>query len=154
FDPRIKATAAVMGCFMMDRHPIFEEASPRFRLAYKYMAGIEDEDEFDELVVNKMSVKGIGKNIKYPFLMLAGEFDPLNPLEEADAFFNEIAGPKEMWVMEDDFHGAYPAGFSDIPIAHIMADWLKDKLEGKYPQDLNRRVLIPPKGMGPYTISL
>ena len=150
FDPRIKATAAIMGCFMMDRHPIFEEASPRFRLTYKYMAGIEDDDEFDELVVNKMSLKGIGKNIKSPFLMLAGEFDPLNPLEEADAFFNEIAGPKEMWVMEDDYHGAYPAGFSEIPPAHIMADWLKDKLEGKYPQDLNRRVLVPTKGMGPY----
>lgn len=57
FDSRIKATVAVLGCFMMDTHPIFEEASPRFRLTYKYMAGIQDDDEFDRMVA-RMTLKG------------------------------------------------------------------------------------------------
>ena len=149
FDNRIKATVAAMGCFMMDRHPIFGEASPRFRLTYKYMAGIEDDDEFDEMIA-KMTLKGVGNQIKNPFLIWVGEFDPLSPLEEADAFFNEITGPKEMWVMEEDFHTSYNRGLFNIPMAHIAADWLKDKLEGKYTQDLARRVLIPPNGIGPY----
>lgn len=151
FDNRIKAASTAMGSFMMDRHPIFDEASPRFRLTYKFMAGIEDDDEFDELVVEKMTCKGIGSKIKNPFLIHTGEFDPLNPIEEADSFFNEIAGPKEMWVMEDDFHGAYHSGMCNIPLSYIHADWLKDKLEGKYPKDLARRVLIPPNGIGQYT---
>ncbi|MFC1945453.1 alpha/beta hydrolase [Chloroflexota bacterium] len=151
YDNRIKAAAGVMGTFFMDRRPIFEEASPRFRLTYKYMAGIEDDDEFDEVVVNKMTCRDLGSKIKVPFLIQAGEFDPLNPLEEADAFFEEIAGPKEMWVMEDDFHGAYPRGLCNIPLSYIHADWLKDKLEGKYPKDLAKRVLIPTHGMAQYT---
>ncbi|MFC1937971.1 alpha/beta hydrolase family protein [Chloroflexota bacterium] len=151
FDNRIKACVLTMGCFMMDRHPLFEEASPRFRLTFKYMAGIEDDDEFDEMVA-RMTLKGVGNKIKCPILMWTGEFDPLNPLEEADAFFNEIAGPREMWVMEDDFHNSYNRGLLNIPQAHFAADWLKDKLEGKYPPDLARRVLIPLSGSGPYSL--
>ncbi len=150
-EPRIKAASGAMGTYFMNRRPIFEEASPRFRLTYKFMAGIEDDDEFDELVVNKMTCKGIGKKIKCPFLVQTGEFDPLNPLEEADAFWKEIAGPKEMWVMEDDFHSSFTGGLCNIPLSHIHADWLKDKLTGKYPKDLARRVMIPSKGMAQYT---
>jgi dipeptidyl aminopeptidase/acylaminoacyl peptidase len=152
FDNRIKATAAAMGCFMMDRRALLEEASPRFRLTYKYMAGIEDEEEFDKMV-SKMTLRGVGKQIKNPFLIIAGEFDPLNPLEEVDAFFSEIAGPKEMWVMEDDFHTAFARGLCNIPLATVAADWLKDKLDGKYDSDMARRTLIPLHGMGPYTVN-
>ena len=150
-DSRIKASVTGLGCYMVDRHPIFEEASPRFRLTYRYMAGIEDDDEFGEKIVAKMTLKGVGSKIKNPFLIWVGEFDPLCTLEDTDAFFNEIAGPKEMWVMEDDFHSTYTRGISNIPMAHMAADWLKDKLEGKYPKDLAKRVLIPLSGAGPYT---
>ena len=149
-DSRLKTASTTMGCFMVNRHPIFEEASPRFRLTYKFMAGIEDDDEFDEKIVSKMTVKGIGAKIKNPFLIQIGEFDPLNPIEEADAFFNEIAGPKEMWVMEDDFHNEFARGFCHLATANLHADWHKDKLDDKYPPDLARRVLIPLKGFGPY----
>lgn len=152
FDNRIKATVATMGCFMMDRRALLEEASPRFRLTYKYMAGIEDEDEFDKMV-SKMTLRGVGKRIKNPFLIIAGEFDPLNPLEEVDAFFSEIAGPKEMWVMEDDFHTAFTRGLCNISAATVAADWLKDKLDGKYDPHMAKRTLIPLNGMGPYTLN-
>ncbi|MBI4334839.1 MAG: hypothetical protein HY673_26590 [Chloroflexi bacterium] len=53
--------------------------------------------------------------------------------------------------MEDDFHLAFTRGIYNIPIADIVADWLSDKLAGKYPPDLARRVLIPLNGTGPYT---
>jgi len=149
FDSRVKAAATAVGCYIMNRLSIFEEASPRFRLTYKYMTGIEDEDEFDEMVA-KMTLKGVGSKIKCPFLIWAGEFDPLNPLEEAEAFFDEIAGPKEIWVNEYDFHNAPARALCGIPITHIAADWLKDKLEGKYPRNLARKVLIAPGSIGPY----
>ncbi|MFC2001139.1 alpha/beta hydrolase family protein [Chloroflexota bacterium] len=149
-DNRIKATVTALGCYFVNKHTIFDETSPRFRLTFKYMAGIEDDDEFDEMTA-KMTLKGVGKNIKNPFLIWIGEFDPLCPLEEAEAFFDEIAGPKEMWIMEDDFHAAFARGLDSIPMPHFAADWLKGKLEGKYPKDLARKVLIPLNGMGPYT---
>jgi dipeptidyl aminopeptidase/acylaminoacyl peptidase len=140
-DNRIKACATALGSFMINRHPIFEEASPRFRLTYKYMAGIEDDDDFDEMVA-KMTVKGLGSKIRCPFLIQTGEFD---------AFFSEIAGPKEMWIMEDDFHSEAHRAFCHLPMTNMHADWLKDKLEGKYSRDLARRVLIPVNGVGPYS---
>ncbi|MFC2042250.1 alpha/beta hydrolase family protein [Chloroflexota bacterium] len=151
FDNRIKATVTTLGCYMIDKHPIFEEASPRFRLTYRYMAGIEDDDKFDEEIVSKMTLKGVGANIKNPFLIWVGEFDPLCKMEETEAFFNEIAGPKEMWVMEDDFHMSYTRGTYNLPMAHIAADWLKDKLDSKFPRDLAKKTLIPLNGVGPYT---
>ena len=98
-----------------------------------------------------MTLKGVGAKIKNPFLIWMGEFDPCCPLEEAEAFFNEIAGPREMWVMEDDFHAAFSRGLCSIPMAYISADWLKDKLDDKYPRDLSRKILIPLNGAGPYT---
>ena len=128
----------------------FDETSPRFRLTFKYMAGIEDDDEFDKMVA-KMTLEGVGKKIKNPFLLWTGEFDPLCPLEEAEAFFDEIAGPKEMWIMEDEFHAGFNRGLYNLPSAHFAADWLQDKLAGKFPKDLNRKILIPLKGAGPYT---
>ena len=53
--------------------------------------------------------------------------------------------------MEDDFHGGFKRGLCDLEMDEFAADWLKDKMEGKYPPDLARRVLIPTNGMGPYT---
>ncbi len=150
FEKRIKATVAVLGCFMMDTHPIFEEASPRFRFTYKYMAGIEDDAEFDDLV-SRMTLKGVGPRIKHPFLIWVGEFDPLQHLEEAEAFYEELAGPKEMWIMEDDFHQAFTRGIYNLPIATLVADWLRDKLDGKYSVELAKKISIPLGGAGPYS---
>ena len=72
-------------------------------------------------------------------------------LDEARAFFNEIAGPKEIWIMEDDFHNDFERGLFNLPMAISAADWLKDKLEGRYPKDLAREVMIPLNGAGPYS---
>lgn len=150
YEPRIKASVVTMGCFFMNKHTIFDECSPRFRVTYRYMAGIEDDDEFEKLLP-KLTLKGVGKNIKNPFLILNGEFDPLSPLEDAEAFFDEIAGPKEMWIMEDDFHTHFNRAMCNLPISALAGDWLKDKLDGKFPKDLNRKVHIPLNAYGPYT---
>ena len=55
-----------------------------------------------------------------------------------------------MWVMEDDFHEDFTRGIYNVPMGDIAADWLKDKLEGRYPPDLASRILIPLNGTGPY----
>ena len=44
-DPRISACMVGMLCVMMRRHAIFEEAAPKFRQIFKYMAGIRDDDD-------------------------------------------------------------------------------------------------------------
>ena len=150
YDSRIKACVAGVACFFMNRHTIFEEASPRFKMTFMYMAGIEDEDEFDKMVQD-MTLKGLGARIKCPTLLMTGEFDPLSPVEEARAFFNEIAGPKELWVLEDAHHSSWSKNLCGIPVHLVVADWLKDKLvDGNYSTDMAGEVAISVNGNGPY----
>lgn len=149
YDNRVKACVVGIACFFMDQHTIFDEASPSFRLTFKYMAGIQDDNDFDKMVA-QMTLKGIGKNIKCPILLMTGEFDPLCPLEETLAFFDEIAGPKELWIFEDEFHSLPFRSLAGLGMHQIAADWLKEKLDGKYEKGLARKVLIPINGTGPW----
>jgi len=150
-DARVKALAtnhAVYG----PKLPIFEEASPRFKQIFMYMAGIHDEDEFDAMVA-KMDTLGYGSKVHCPTLMITGEYDPLCHLESALDLFEELAGPKEMWVFEDEFHRVTAReGIAGVLIYPFMADWLNDALNGKAPSQPEKIVLVPQKrGKGPYS---
>lgn len=149
-DDRIKATAVTASC-IGDKIGLFEQSSPRFKQMFMYMAGIEDEDEFDAMA-EKMTTVGYGKNIKTPILMVIGEYDPLSPIEAGETFFDEVAGPKEMWVLAEYYHFTiYPPHFGGISGYYPMADWLKDALEGKFTAGHARYVYVPEHGLGPYT---
>ena len=58
--------------------PSSPESSPRFKQVFMYMAGMDDEDEFDEMA-KTMTVKGYMDKIQCPILLITGEFDPLCP---------------------------------------------------------------------------
>ncbi|MBI3024487.1 MAG: EamA family transporter [Candidatus Tectomicrobia bacterium] len=68
-----------------------------------YMAGMDDEEKFDE-IARKMTVKGYMDKVRCPTLLATGEFDPLCPLEDAVEVFEDLTCPKEMWVIENQFH--------------------------------------------------
>lgn len=149
-DKRVKVLAtthAVVG----SKQAIFEEASPRFKQMFMYMAGIHDEDEFDRMA-ERMTTVGYASQISCPSLLVTGEYDPLCHLEAAVEYFEELAGPKEMWVFENEFHRAtFKEGIAGLEIFLFMADWVKDALEGRLPSDLNKIVLVKQKsGAGPY----
>jgi pimeloyl-ACP methyl ester carboxylesterase len=150
-DRRVKALATTHAVYGPKR-AIFEEASPRFKQMFMYMAGIQDEAAFDVLAA-RMTTAGYGAGITCPTLMVTGEYDPLCHLEDAQAFFEELAGPKEMWVFENEFHRVTGrAGIGGLEIYPFLADWLRDALDGRLPRDLNRMVLVPQKtGAGPYS---
>ncbi|MDB4893842.1 MAG: hypothetical protein JWN15_104 [Firmicutes bacterium] len=149
-DDRVRAVATAHAVYGSKR-AIFEEASPRFKQMFMYMAGIHDEDEFDQLA-DHMSNEGYGARIKCPSLMITGEFDPLAHMEDNLAFFDEVAGPKEMWVFENEFHRASGReGIAGLEIYHFEADWIKDALEGKMPAgSAIIRVVRQKEGEGPY----
>jgi alpha-beta hydrolase superfamily lysophospholipase len=150
-DSRIKA-AAVTASTIGDKIPLFEQSSPRFKQMFMYMAGIHDEAEFDKMAA-KMTTTGYGKKIKGAMLLVVGEYDPLSPIEAADEFFEELAGPKELWVLADYYHmNIAPPHFGNVPAYGIMGDWLKDALDGKLSSGHSRYVYIPERGgVGPYT---
>jgi dienelactone hydrolase len=151
FDPRVKAIASSAANYGTKK-AIFEEASPRFKQIFMYMAGIQDEAEFDKMA-EQMHLFGYGEKIKCFSLMVLGEYDPLCHLEEGLAYFQEVATPKELWVLENEFHVPRPSrnlggGNADT----FIADWLKDALTDKLPKDLNRiRFVHDRTGQGPYS---
>ena len=150
YDHRIKATAASMSC-LGDKIGLFEQSSPRFKQIFMYMAGIQDENEFD-IMAAKMNTLGYGKKIKTPFLIMTGEYDPLSPLESAEQFFDELVGPKELWVLEDYYHLIVkPPHFGGILQFNAKADWIRDALDGKFDHEHRRYVYISKSGLGQYS---
>ena len=149
-DSRVRALATAASCFGT-KTAIFEQASPRFKRVFMYMAGIHDEDEFDEKVAAHLTTTGYGEKITCPTLLIQGEYDPLCPLEDAQELFEKLRVPKEMWVMEDDFHGIWRLpGFGGMDVFPFIMDWLKDVLEKGPPADARVKWVAPKTGPGPY----
>ena len=116
-----------------------------------YMAGIDDEDKFDAMASN-MTRDQHAKKIKSPSLTIMGEYDPLNYMEDGLEIWEQINGPKELWILEDDFHSP-PAikGLGGNDVYFYMADWLKDAFAGKIANDtLITRVIPKKSGAGAY----
>jgi pimeloyl-ACP methyl ester carboxylesterase len=148
-DPRVKAVAVDAVCFG-DKRAIFERASPRFKQIFMMMAGEDDEARFDRMA-ERMVILGHGSRIMCPTLISAGEFDPLTNLLEVEAVFEELAGPKELWILEDQFHSYRDVpGLLGIDNLHFMLDWILDALDGRFDVDHRRVTLVAKGGAGPY----
>ena len=154
-DDRVKAVASTAACYASKRH-IFEQSSPRFKQVFMYMAGISDEAIFDAMA-STMHLDGHAAKITAPCLMLVGEFDPLSPLDESLDIFEQLRGPKEIMVLENDFHGSGRApgtnmsNFAGLTTFPIMCDWIRDELTGERPHTGARQILVPQgRGVGPY----
>ena len=149
-DSRVRAVATAAACYGSKRG-LFEEESPRFKQVFMYMTGIHDEQEFDRLA-EQMTLDELAPRITCPTLQVVGEYDPLAPLEEVLAVYEKVAGPKELWVVEDDFH--IPRGtenFGGTEFYGCLADWLRDALHGKKPPGWKREILVRRlDGLGPY----
>lgn len=150
-DQRIKALATTHAVYG-PKTAIFEEASPRFKQVFMYMAGIHDEDEFDAMA-ERMTTSGYGVRIACPTLMVTGEYDPLAHLEATLDLFEEIRAPKELWIFEDEFHRVQAReGIAGLELHLFLGDWVQDALAGCIAAGHNKSVLIPQKtGKGPYS---
>ena len=104
-DDRIRALATSASCFG-DKTAIFNQASPRFKRVFMYMAGVHDEETFDAEIAAHMTTSGFGAKISCPTLLIQGEFDPLCPLEDTQQLFEELAGPKELWILKTTSTGS------------------------------------------------
>jgi dienelactone hydrolase len=134
-DRRIKVNAGIMG-ILYSMHAIFELAPPSFKSTFMYMAGITDEAAFDKMAAT-MGLAGVGQKLTCPTLITQGENDYLCPVEGADRFYEEIAGPKEMWLFHDEFH---PLGGVMQHLIPWLADWVMDAFDGKFQPGYARRI--------------
>ncbi len=149
-DKRVAAVATAVANYGR-RSVHLAVASPRFKQIYMYMAGMDDEKAFDEMA-GKMHLFDHADKITARTLMVTGEYDPLTPLEDALEIFEMVKGPKELWVIEDAFHGMNDYDhFGQLDHEILLADWLGDALAGNAPVKDGARVLVQKdKGNGVY----
>jgi pimeloyl-ACP methyl ester carboxylesterase len=136
-DPRIKALATAMGNTGRDMDKIFNMAQPNFKMNFMYMAGYEDEEKFNREIFQHMKLGPLVEKVKCPSLMVHGEFDELTPLEEVFETYERVPVPKEIWVMDNEFH---PMGGMGRDWVNCIADWLVQMLDGKYDKTMDRRL--------------
>lgn len=139
-DARLKAVVGAMGVYGQ-KDTIFRHSKPAYRANYMYMSNIHDEAKFDEMAA-QMSLVPIVDRIRCPTLLAMGEYDELCPLEDAEAFYEALSCPKELWVYENETH-TFGSRLPDFYL-HV-ADWLKDALNGKFQSGHARRIDHPPR---------
>ncbi len=151
YDNRAAAVVSSVACFNPN-NTIFTQCSPRFKQMFMYMAGYDDEEKFDREVVQDMTVRGHLQKIKAPTLLVTGEFDPLCPLEEAVEAFGDLKVPKEMWVVENQYHPLWALpNFGGLDCHEYVFDWLKALFTGKrVPKKKGRIAYIKENGDGPW----
>ncbi|MBI3054189.1 MAG: alpha/beta hydrolase, partial [Betaproteobacteria bacterium] len=151
YDHRAAAVVSSVACFNPN-NTIFTQSSPRFKQMFMYMAGYENEDKFDAEVAKGMTVRGYLGKIKCPTLLVTGEFDPLCPLEDAVEAFGDLKVPKEMWVMENQYHPLWGiANLGGLDCHEYVLDWLHALFSGKRAPKMGGRIAyVRENGDGPW----
>jgi dipeptidyl aminopeptidase/acylaminoacyl peptidase len=131
-DEHLAGCAVAFVCHEPSGHTIFNLASPTFKLRFMYMAGYTDEDEFDSFA-QSISLKGVGQQVRCPYLVIAGEDDELSPIEHTYALLDDMTCPRELMVYQGEKHGlnTTTSSFLGPNWSGWMADWLSDRLQGK-----------------------
>jgi len=131
---RIKACAVIYLCQEQGGPAIFGQASPTFKNRFMYMAGYDDEHEFDAAARDLVTVEGLGELIHCPYLAIGGEDDELTALEPTVALLDDISAPKELMLLQGERHTLDKdlAGKSVNELTYV-ADWLSDCLAGRTP---------------------
>lgn len=149
-DQRVRAvatTSAVYGSLRL----ILRSGSPRYREVFAYMTGVRDPATLDR-IGDEMHLLDTAPDITCPVLMITGEFDPLCSLRDTHEVFERLRCPKELWVVEDQFHnlsGSMP-NFGGLSSRPFLADWLRQAVDGGFPSDHSRAVLVRRSGVGPF----
>jgi pimeloyl-ACP methyl ester carboxylesterase len=117
-----------------------------------YMAGYEDERKFDQEVAQHMHLDGRLEKIKCPTLLVTGEYDSICPLEDAIETFDGLECPKEMWVIENQYHPLWRLpNLGGVDCHDYVVDWLAGVFAGKItPTPDGRVAYVKENGDGPW----
>ena len=105
------AVASAVACFNPN-NTIFTESSPRFKQVFMYMAGMDDEDEFDEFITS-FDIRDVAGDIACPVLIVAGEDDEPSELELGESDLDDLeldVSDEDLALMEEFSDNGEPAG--------------------------------------------
>lgn len=129
---RIKGAALVGVCQEPGCNTIFNMASPSFKLRFMFMAGYDDEDEFDAFISSFDLRKHVG-GLAAPYMVVAGEDDQLSPIEHTEELFTHIDVPKRLMVYEGANHavGDAPSVALGPNRNTVLGEWFLDRFADK-----------------------
>jgi pimeloyl-ACP methyl ester carboxylesterase len=126
-DHRVKAAATKSS--YASKYYVLNEDSPRYAQLFAFLAQARTEAELDAIMA-AMDLEATMPEIECPILMVTGEYDHRDPIEEVYELFDRIQAPHELWVFADQFHRSRLPGGGDT-VYRLMLDWLVDRLAGK-----------------------
>jgi cephalosporin-C deacetylase-like acetyl esterase len=131
-DNRVKGCAVAFVCHEPGAKTLFNSASPSFKLRFMYMAGYDNEDEFDKFA-HTINLDGVGERITSPYLAVAGEDDELSPIECTYGLLEKIRAPQELLLYQGERHALHTNSATALGPSWLghMLDWLKDRVDGK-----------------------
>jgi dienelactone hydrolase len=130
-DNRVKGCAVAFVCHEPGAKTLFNSASPSFKLRFMYMAGYDNEDEFDKFA-HTINLDGVGERITSPYLAVAGEDDELSPIECTYGLLEKIRAPQELLLYQGERHALHTNSATALGPSWLghMLDWLKDRVDG------------------------
>jgi len=124
---RIRATASLMAQWEPGFVKEMEYQQIAFKTNYMYMAGIDDEAEFDKQAPLHDLRESI-REVKCPIYMGQGEFDELCNVAQVEEVLQAATAPYRLDVYECEFH---PMAGVALEAWETAADWVLDRLNGK-----------------------
>lgn len=143
-DPRIRAIATKSTYAAM--YYLMNEDSPRYKQLFAFLTRSRTEAELDRVLAD-MTLDGYMNRVQCPTLMVTGEYDLRDPVEDVFRIFDQITVPAELWVFADQFHR--PAFAGGTGVYGAMLDWLEARLSDTALPAVNRVRYIEPDAIGP-----
>jgi dienelactone hydrolase len=143
-DRRIKA-AATKSSYAEKSH-VTTEDSPRYKQLFAFLTQAASEEELDRTMAD-MTLDGHMEQVRSPALLVVGEYDHRDPIDEVYRLFDRLATPGELWVFADQLHRIKIPGGESV-LTELMFDWLADRLAGR-PQPNRGQVVWVEPGTSP-----
>jgi dienelactone hydrolase len=129
---RLKGAAVTFVNHEPTLNSIMDMASPSFKMRFMYMAGFDDEEQFDAFK-QKFAITPVLERISCPVLVQGGEDDELSPIEYSGEVVAKLKVPKKFVIYEGERHaiGGNTASYLGENWFAMLADWCRDRIDGK-----------------------
>ncbi len=122
-ESRARAVVEVAGPYCFGAH--WQAEPPLTRQAFLARSGAGSEEEAERLAL-ACTLEGVADAIKCPILVVHGKLDRVIPVEEAYRIFEQVAGPKELLILDEGNHVCNNLPYRYRP---YVSDWLSHALQ-------------------------
>ena len=145
---RLCGAAVGFPCHEPGLHTLFEEASPTFKNRFMFMAGYDDEIQFDAFAKG-FDLRGKVASLRCPHLIVGGELDELSPIRHAYEVARNIAGPVELVIYQNERHapGRAPSAQFGPHWYALMSDWLAARVRDGIAQEGRHFTYVKASGL-------